>query len=346
MSFVVVFDPEDDSETVRQEYRVLFEEYKNLVDRLLSSHMSDLEISAEQFDDACRRADGLLAQKFKQMLFEQIWAANDFEIFVRFMTQRNIELQLQALEVLAQRFGQIYESFIPEGQNKEDLLNEELVVSEALKRSLAEEGGQGEEELSPREVQSLEKSLVLKRERGEEKLQIAIQLALSEGQGMEQTGDQKGEIEVKKSLEEKCEMKGEKKGEQKRENKREVKEEVKELISGQIKGEVINVQKEEKERGKTAVKEREDINCEDIVKRSEYLRQQRDKLIQIKKTERNKQMSKLEAQEIKGGRPKSARVMRSVQQEDHMEGEGDQSLAFRRSLAARLKAEVIGLFEK
>ena len=100
--------------------------------------MSDLEISAEQFDEACRRADGLLASKFKQILFEQIWAANDYQIFVRFMTQRNIELQLQALEILAQRFGLIYESFIPLGANRQDFLNDELVLNEAIKRSLSE----------------------------------------------------------------------------------------------------------------------------------------------------------------------------------------------------------------
>ena len=143
---MTVFDPEDQLDPdVEQEYRVLYQEYKDLVDRLLSSHMSDLEISAEQFDEACRRADGLLASKFKQILFEQIWAANDFQIFVRFMTQRNIELQLQALEVLAQKFGLIYESFLPLGANKDDYLNDEMVINEAIKRSLAESESTEEE---------------------------------------------------------------------------------------------------------------------------------------------------------------------------------------------------------
>jgi hypothetical protein len=100
-----VFDPEDLSDESEHEYRLLYEEYKNLVDRLMSGHMSDLGISEQQFDEACRRADGLLANKFRQVLFEQIWAANEYQIFVRFMTQRNIELQLQALEILAQRYG-------------------------------------------------------------------------------------------------------------------------------------------------------------------------------------------------------------------------------------------------
>lgn len=33
----------------------------------------------------------------------QVWAADDFEIFKRMMIQKNIELQLQALELLQQR---------------------------------------------------------------------------------------------------------------------------------------------------------------------------------------------------------------------------------------------------
>lgn len=141
-----VFDPEEVSHESQHEYRLLFEEYKNLVDRLLSGHMSDLGISERQFDDACRRAEGLLANRFRQLLFEQIWAANDFDIFVRFMTQRNIELQLQALEVLAQRFGFVYDSFIPHGSDKDSYLNDETVINEAIKRSLTQEEDEREEE--------------------------------------------------------------------------------------------------------------------------------------------------------------------------------------------------------
>ena len=35
----------------------------------------------------------------------KVWAADDFEIFKRMMLQKNIELQLQALELLQQRFA-------------------------------------------------------------------------------------------------------------------------------------------------------------------------------------------------------------------------------------------------
>ena len=35
--------------------------------------------------------------------FEQVWAADDYEIFKRMMIQKNIELQLQALELIQQK---------------------------------------------------------------------------------------------------------------------------------------------------------------------------------------------------------------------------------------------------
>ena len=34
----------------------------------------------------------------------QVWAADDYEIFKRMMIQKNIDLQMEALELLQQRF--------------------------------------------------------------------------------------------------------------------------------------------------------------------------------------------------------------------------------------------------
>ena len=42
----------------------------------------------------------ILTPQFRQGLFEQVYAAEDFTVFTRMMTQKNIELQLQALELL------------------------------------------------------------------------------------------------------------------------------------------------------------------------------------------------------------------------------------------------------
>lgn len=71
-------------------------------------------------------------------MFEQIWAANDYEIFKRLMTQRNVELQLQALELLEQKYGITPESFKPhkieektEAENTAKILEKEVLDSAA-----------------------------------------------------------------------------------------------------------------------------------------------------------------------------------------------------------------------
>lgn len=61
-----------------------------------------------------------------QGLFEQVWAADDYEIFKRMMTQKNIDLQLQALEIMAQRYGLVPDAFQgePQGAADEDIQEE------------------------------------------------------------------------------------------------------------------------------------------------------------------------------------------------------------------------------
>lgn len=96
---------------------------------MLGSFMDEMQISPEQFEVAClegRQGGGgsSNAFSFHQGLFQQvcfylytyfnlvfhecnilnqIWAANDIRIFIRMMTQRNVELQLQALDLIERR---------------------------------------------------------------------------------------------------------------------------------------------------------------------------------------------------------------------------------------------------
>ena len=86
---------------------------------MLGSYMEDIGITSKQFEDACGKGSkrsfqhGLFEQVrlfypfsfslIPDLLFPQVWAAEDFEIFKRMMIQKNIELQLQALELLQQR---------------------------------------------------------------------------------------------------------------------------------------------------------------------------------------------------------------------------------------------------
>ena len=101
---------------------------------MLGSFMEEMQITPEQFEFACLEgrhvaslgsagAGGARAASagtpggssdrtdqsggntfsFHQGLFQQIWAANDIRIFIRMMVQRNVELQLQALDLIERR---------------------------------------------------------------------------------------------------------------------------------------------------------------------------------------------------------------------------------------------------
>ena len=70
---------------------------------MLGSYMDDIGITPQQFQKACGSALGNVKKQFNHNVFEQIWAADDFVVFKRMMIQKNIELQLQALELLQQK---------------------------------------------------------------------------------------------------------------------------------------------------------------------------------------------------------------------------------------------------
>lgn len=155
----IVFEPGSDNE----EYRKIHNEYKNLVDFMLGSHMEDMGITPEQFEKVCGKPNRGIAAKFHQGLFEQVWAADDYEIFKRMMTQKNIELQLQALEIMAQRYGLVPDSFQGEPQgviedsekadensSKDD---EEALMAHVIKKSL-------EEDTTAKERDTMEEKLI------------------------------------------------------------------------------------------------------------------------------------------------------------------------------------------
>lgn len=139
--FTKVFEPDDIEDNEgnvedRAEYQTVFKDYRALVDQLITSHMTELGISEQQFASACQLAEGMLADKLKQMLFEELWAAENYEVFVRLMARRNVELQLEALDILAQRYGLVYDVFVPFGTSPQHFLSEEHVMREAILRSL------------------------------------------------------------------------------------------------------------------------------------------------------------------------------------------------------------------
>ncbi|XP_049961667.1 cilia- and flagella-associated protein 36 [Schistocerca serialis cubense] len=129
-----IFDTGDTEH--EEEYRKVHDEYKDLVDVMLQSHMEDIGITPEQFEEACGQRN-IGKVNFHESLFEQVWAANDYEIFKRMMIQKNLELQLQALEMIQQKYGITPQSYLPDDETKLPA-EEAQIMEEVLKKTVEE----------------------------------------------------------------------------------------------------------------------------------------------------------------------------------------------------------------
>merc|ERR1712141_744866 len=81
----LIFEPDMDEKN-KVEYKKIHDDYKNLVDFMLGSYMEDIGITSKEFEAACTQGKSITG-KFHQQLFEQVWAADDYEIFKRMMIQ-------------------------------------------------------------------------------------------------------------------------------------------------------------------------------------------------------------------------------------------------------------------
>lgn len=89
------------------------------------------------------------------------------------------------------------------------------------------------------------------------------------------------------------------------------------------------------------------LSPEEIRQRQDFLRQQRDKLLSMKKEAREKQL--LDAEQTQGSkRPVSARAARIAMRDQpaaassEVSAENERKLAMRRAIAEKLREEVIG----
>lgn len=267
-----VFDPSQVHDEKNPNYKKMHEEYKNLVDFMLASYMEEMQITPEQFEVAClegrnnydNHAENPLS--LHNGLFQQIWAANDIRIFIKMLTQRNLELQLQALDLIERRQA---------SNSKDD--DDEPVVNE----SLYNDGK------VPTEIELPEDEVVLST------MQI---------------------------IEEK------------------LKEEREAAAKSEEEEPVVN---EDKFKRLNLFFENDRIDNEQMRQRQEYLRAQRDRILQIKKQARARQLNETAK---KADRPKSAQAAQKLLENPEAvigEATTDASLQLRRMLAKRLKVEVV-----
>lgn len=224
---------------------------------MLGSFMEEMQISPEQFEVACLEGRNTQnnpgnAFNFHQGLFQQIWAANDKRIFVRMMTQRNLELQLQALDLIERRQN---------SKNSES----DTEVNESIESIDVKET----EEIPVKEESTIEQ------------------------QPIDET--------------------------------RPVEENI----------------PDDKFKRLNLFFEKETVDSADIKSRQEYLRAQRDKILEIKKKNRTRQLSESVK---KSNRPSSGQVAQRMMNSKNQSVGVDPpeaSLLLRKTLARRLRAEVV-----
>ena len=83
-----------------------------------------------------------------------------------------------------------------------------------------------------------------------------------------------------------------------------------------------------------------EVDPDELKRRTEFLKGQRDKLLELKRAEREKQLAEAEKQAMKS-RPKSARAARSALKKSPSANVDPDTLNARRALAEKLKNEVI-----
>ncbi|XP_046401858.1 cilia- and flagella-associated protein 36 isoform X2 [Ischnura elegans] len=118
-------------ESTTEEHAKIHNEYKNLVDYMLGTYMEEMGITPAEFENACSEPTGEIEAKLHQTLFEQIWAANDMSIFKQMMAEKNLDLQLQALEMIHNRFGVTPQSYVlnfsPKKERPERVLEKQVL---------------------------------------------------------------------------------------------------------------------------------------------------------------------------------------------------------------------------
>ncbi|KAL9953662.1 hypothetical protein ACROYT_G041113 [Oculina patagonica] len=216
----LVFDADGEN---HEAYQEIHNKYKGMVETLLASFLKDVGISEEQFMTACK--DGSASQQFNGInrdVFDQMWAAEDFEVFKRLMIQKNIELQLQALQLLQQihnvqmpmqmpmptQMPVPVPAALPSGAPAvAPSMDEDAIMQEVLKRS-KEEYESKQKDAKGKTEQELEKTIAESKEENErlreiakreqEELEKALQISL-EAQKKQTAEAEKLRDEVKQS---------------------------------------------------------------------------------------------------------------------------------------------------
>ncbi|WAR23670.1 CFA36-like protein [Mya arenaria] len=391
--FLVTFSVFDPSIDDLPEYKTVHYDYKEVVQSLLDAFMKDTKLSNDQG------------------LFELVLAMEDYAIFVTMMTQKNIELQQQALMLILKQQGALPDSLMegsvttpPPAPRPQD--NEEEIMRKVLEQSKREY----EEEQQKR----------IKRQTTKDKDEMASTIAISKHEFLQLEKNKKSEQEKLNQAMVGLSLQGTSEGPTTKAMaplipvptpapaKPQVEKKQQPVIgtpgvkqtqptvtvttpggatgtmpigagtsdgtsglsqtvlgqgllpltsvpskvsSSEAAANWLKSAQTESSGGDQAVQKAAaamaGMSADEIKKRQEYLRQQRDKLIAMKKAEREKQL--LTAEQSNPERPASARASRQTLKGDKQEEkipviseEEQKKIEMRRQIANKLKAELMG----
>ncbi|XP_066279313.1 cilia- and flagella-associated protein 36-like isoform X2 [Branchiostoma lanceolatum] len=324
----------DNNEENKLEYTEAHVQYKGMVEALLGSFMEDLGITEDQFTEGCKK-ELLSAQAgtYPLGLFQQLWAADNFLTFKAMMVQTRVELELQALHMLKHQNGmetdpKAREAMGGPGEEEDD---EEAILQEVLRKS-KEEYEAKQKGQKPKPSSDIERVM----QESKDELARMEELLKKEREMLEQA--------MKLSLE--CMPKVD--GDEEKDGKA---AEKKDTPQGKPATVIAQPSAPRKEEAKVSTPAKQSSlsaggpGDDELKRRQEHLRQQRDKLMAMKKKEREKQLQQYNQT---NNRPKSSKLaeqvaagkMESVQPTPS--AEDTKKLQMRLTLAERLKQEVIG----
>ncbi|XP_019643885.1 PREDICTED: cilia- and flagella-associated protein 36-like isoform X2 [Branchiostoma belcheri] len=319
----LVFDNDEEN---KLEYTEAHNQYKGMVEALLGSFMEDLGITEDQFTEGCKK-ELLSAQAgtYPLGLFQQLWAADNFLTFKAMMVQTRVELELQALHMLKSQNGLAPDEHpkVREAAGGPEEDDEEAILQEVLRKSKEEYEAQQKGKKS-KPTSDIERVM----QESKDELARMEELLKKEREMLEQA--------MKLSLECMPKVDG---------------EEEKAAPQGKPAAVVAPASAPKKEAAKVSTPAKQSSlsaagpGDDELKRRQEHLRQQRDKLMAMKKKEREKQLQQYNQT---NNRPKSSKVaeqvaagkMESVQPTPSTED--SKKLQMRLTLAERLKQEVIG----
>ncbi|XP_072363928.1 cilia- and flagella-associated protein 36 isoform X2 [Scyliorhinus torazame] len=349
----------DDEEENKLSYTEIHQDYKNLVEQLLEGYLQDVGIQEDQFLEACNSP--LAQSESFQPVFQPVLAAEDFQVFKSLMLQKNVELQLQALRMIRERNGVLPEC-LTDGEDKiSELEQQELrILREVLKQSKDEyeremakryateteaKAGAAQSDMERAIVENAQEEearLSRQHELGKENLQ---RRAMESKNASEQVTEDVASSEIgnKMGSGQQSSLSGQSNGTTRkvlgplrvpvRGEEKPLPSEMGEKTAHQSDAAETWLQQAKKEAGISgSVLELSESERRQLHDRAAYLKEQRDKLVAMKKEQREKHLTK---------NPENQKPQPPLETKENLSEEEKQKIQKRRHLAEKLKQEVI-----